>query len=55
MNNFYYEGLAREVCIHSGSSMLGVLISSEMPPPFSDDLEEANMRRGRGGRGGIDE
>jgi hypothetical protein len=47
MNN---ETLAKECYLQGASSMLGLLISTGMPPPFLDDLEEAiwGAKRGEG-------
>jgi hypothetical protein len=35
------ERLAKEYYLQGASPMLGLLISTGMPPPFLDDLEEA--------------
>ncbi len=45
MNN---EKPAKECYLQGASSMLGLLISTGMPPPFLDDLEEAITRAKRG-------
>ncbi len=50
MNNFSYEGLAREFCVHGMSSMCGFLMSAGMLP-FLDDLEEAIREAKNGGVG----
>ncbi len=41
MEHYNYEALAKMFFIQGASSMLGFLISTGMPPPFLDDLEEA--------------
>jgi hypothetical protein len=50
MNNFSYEGSTGEFCIHDASSMLGLLISTGMPPEFLDELAEG-IKEARGGWG----
>jgi len=53
IEHFNNEALAREFYIQGASTMLSLLISQGMPPPFLDDLEEAirgAKRRMAGGR-----
>ncbi len=40
MEHFDNERLAKQSYIRGATSMLGLLISMGMPPPFLDDLEE---------------
>ncbi len=41
MEHYNYEALAKMFFLQGASSMLGLLISTGMPPPFLDDLEDA--------------
>ncbi|MCX9012354.1 MAG: hypothetical protein OIN66_14710 [Candidatus Methanoperedens sp.] len=48
MEHYNYEALAKMFFLQGASSMLGLLISTGMPPPFLDDLEEAIKEAKRG-------
>ncbi len=41
MEHYNYEALSKMFFLQGATSMLGLLVSQGMPPPFLDDLGEA--------------